>query len=377
MEVMRRGRSAAAIALVSSGVILAPGMARGQDAMPVRGLEEELRIVSSDTVPGMQLTSVFTATVLPDGRLVTVHAQELVARVFAPDGRLLKVIGRPGSRPGEFSRLFSVGHIADTLWFLDFGNRRHQLFGPSYEPAGTVPITLRGESFLGMTSTSTYLFRAGTGDSARIGIAAANGKVQVPIALAFPKVRAGEVGLAGFGTSGIVTIVRPLPVALSISTQIRLTPNGREAIVLEAAEMSGGKPGQLALRRINTATGQISGPVTVPIEPVKLTRAEVDSVIEAAIRERPAMAGEYRARANLPEYFPAFRLFMVTADSTAWLLPNADMRTPLVVDFAGKPLMRVGLPAGLRVIHASRTHVWGVFHDPAGLPTIVRYRIAL
>lgn len=375
MEVMRWGRSTAATALVSIGAILMPARARGQDAIPVRGLEEELRIVSNDVVPGMQLTFVFGATVLPDGRLVTVHTQELVARVFAPDGRLLKVIGRPGSRPGEFGRLFSVGHIADTLWFLDFGNRRFQLFGPSYEPAGTVPITPRGESFLGLTSTSTYLFRAGTGDSARLGIAAANGRLQVPIALSFPKVRQGAVAPMAPGTSGRVAIVRALPVALSISTQIELAPNGREAIVLEAAEMSGGRPGQLALRRINTATGQISGPNIVPLEPINLTRAEVDSIIEAAIRERPSMAGEYRARANLSEYFPAFGLFMVTADSTAWLTPNADGRTALVVDFAGEPLMRVRLPTGLRVLHASRTHVWGVFQDQARLPTIVRYRI--
>ena len=375
-EIMRRGRSAAAIALVSSGVILVPAMARGQDAIPVRGLVEELRIVSNNAVPGMQLTFVATATVLPDGRLVTVHAQERVARVFAPDGRLLKVVGRPGSRSGEFGQVTFVGHIADTLWFLDSRNRRYQLLGPDYEPAGTVPITPRGESFLGLTSTSTYLFRAGTGDTARIGIAAANGKVQLPIPLSFPKIRRGEVPTMRPGTSGRVTLIRPSPVALSISTQIQLTPGGREAIVLEAAEMSGGRPGQLALRRINTATGQISAPSIVPLEPLKLTRAEVDSIIEVAIREDPRMAAEYRARANLPEYFPAFRLFMVTADSAAWLAPVAGMRTALVVDFAGEPLMRVGLPAGLQVLHASRTHVWGAFQDDPGPPTIVRYRIA-
>ena len=375
VELMRRGRFAAAIALVSSGVILVPVTARGQDPIPVRALEEELRIVSNDAVPGMRFTFVSTVTVLPDGRLVTVHAGERVARVFGPDGRLLEVVGGPGSRPGEFNRMSRVGYIADTLWFLDFGNRRYQLFGPSHAPAGTVPITPRGESFLGLTSTSTYLFRAGSGDSARIGIAAANGKVQMPIALSFPKVREGEANRMRPGTSGSVTIFRPLPVALSVSTHIQLTPNGREAIVLEAAEMSGGRPGQLALRRINTATGQISGPMIVPLEPVKLTRAEVDSMIEGAIRERPAMAAEYRARANLPEYFPAFGLFMVTADSTAWLAPHAEAGMPLVVDFSGTPLMRVSVPAGLRVLHASRTHVWGAFDGQAGPPTIVRYRI--
>ena len=67
--------------------------------------------------------------------------------------------------------------------------------------------------------------------------------------------------------------------------------------------------------------------------------------------------------------------FTPSADGVLWLTEYAMPETRLVVDLTGKPLMRVRLPQGLRVMAASRTHVWGVTLDADDLPIIWRYRV--
>jgi hypothetical protein len=64
-----------------------------------------------------------------------------------------------------------------------------------------------------------------------------------------------------------------------------------------------------------------------------------------------------------------------SADGVLWLTEHASPDTRLVVDPAGKLLMRVRLPKGLRVAAVSRTHVWGITHDADDLPILIRYRV--
>ena len=83
-----------------------------------------------------QITSVVTDD---DGDLWVADAQNHEIRVFAPDGALLRRIGREGQGPGEFLSLYSLAWVGDTLLALDFGNGRIGELSPQGEWLGTRP----------------------------------------------------------------------------------------------------------------------------------------------------------------------------------------------------------------------------------------------
>lgn len=83
-----------------------------------------------------QITSVVTDD---DGDLWVADAQNHEIRVFAPDGVLLRRIGREGQGPGEFLSLYSLAWVGDTLLALDFGNGRIGELSPQGEWLGTRP----------------------------------------------------------------------------------------------------------------------------------------------------------------------------------------------------------------------------------------------
>jgi hypothetical protein len=59
-----------------------------------------------------------------DGNLYVGDSQAASIRVFSPDGKLLRSIGRSGSGPGEMSNVYPMAWIGDTLAVMDPGNAR-------------------------------------------------------------------------------------------------------------------------------------------------------------------------------------------------------------------------------------------------------------
>jgi hypothetical protein len=370
--------------LATASLVFFPGPGVGaQAAIPIVDVREEVRIESNDSVPGMLLTGIERLAVLPDGRMLTTHPREAVVRVFDPGGRLLKVVGRRGDGPGEFRRIRQVGFVGDRIWVEDQG--WYQLFDArTYEPVGRVARGPTSGAFHGLASDSTSLFSLGRHDSTGVSIHDRSGQRRMSIDIA--RRAAGhsfevpwtEISPAGFLTGRIVprTLYSPLRTATGLS----LVPGGREAVVLEPSELWKGPPGQFTIRRIETATGRISAPVTVSLAVRRVTRAEADSLVRHSTPPvtdpRDAKgAAEYRAKAKVPATFPAYRTFTPSADGVLWLTEYARPDMSLVVDFTGKPLMRVRLPKGMRVVAVSRTHVWGVAFDADDLPIVSRYRV--
>lgn len=61
---------------------------------------------------------------------------------FGPDGRFLRVIGRTGQGPGEFSLPHPIRFgTADTMIVFDVANYRITTLSPNYEHVATVPIS--------------------------------------------------------------------------------------------------------------------------------------------------------------------------------------------------------------------------------------------
>jgi hypothetical protein len=355
-----------------------------QTHIPTFDVREEIRIRSNDSIPGMLLAGVEDLAVLPDGRIVTTHPREATVRVFDPDGRLIRSLGRRGDGPGEFRGVRQVGYVDGRIWVEDIG-RGYLLFDArTYEPVGKVAKGPTSGFFPGLTSDSTSFHYNGTGDSARVGIFDRTGQRRMLIDVARRmtghhfEVSFAEITPAGMLTGRMVPRTRYSP--LSVATQLGLVPGGREIIVLEGSELWNGPSGQFTIRRIESSTGRISAPVTVSLPVRRVTAAEADSLIKHSTPPVRAprdarSADEYRAKAKVPPIFPAFQSFTPSADGVLWLTEYARPDARLVVDVAGKPLMRVRLPNGFRVIAVSRTHVWGVTLDTDDLPIILRYRV--
>ena len=369
----------ASLVRVAAGLVVvrlvAGGDAGAQPAIPTREVREEIRIASNDAVPGMALTTISDLAVMPDGRMVTAHGREAVVRIFAPDGRLLRTIGRRGDGPGEFRNPYVVGYIGDTIWVHDSRRRRYIRIAANYETTDLVASPPRTPT-LGLTSGTTSLSYAEEptplaifrGDSIVRGFPI---PIRTVVGHSF-EVRDDAMRGAARGRGPVRTMYSPL----ATGTFAKLVPGGRELVLVESAELWGGRTGQLAVRRVQTATGDTSRTVVVTLPARAVTRSEGDSLIAERAGRSGRLANQIRANARVPSHYPAVGDVRVGADGAVWVADAADMRSWVVVDRAGTPLARVRLPARFTVFAVSRTQVWGALLDDVDLPTIVRYAIA-
>jgi hypothetical protein len=81
-----------------------------------------------------ELDRVVTPFLLPDGRLVVPVAGSSTIRLFAPDGELLRSLGRPGEGPGEFRSLEAAWPRGDTIEAFDDELGRITRFPPEGPP---------------------------------------------------------------------------------------------------------------------------------------------------------------------------------------------------------------------------------------------------
>lgn len=132
--------AAASLAMFWSCASGSPGSRElDADAVPQLALVEELRLGSVDD-PDAGFSALYEVDVDRDGQIYAYEAQEMEIRVFSPDGRLVRRIGREGKGPGEFQRSSGFGVIGDTIWFLDAGLRRLTLFSRDGAVLETKPM---------------------------------------------------------------------------------------------------------------------------------------------------------------------------------------------------------------------------------------------
>lgn len=87
-----------------------------------------------------ELTQVNSIAVDRNGTIYV--ADRWAVRLFGPDGRLLRSIGRQGSGPGEFDEVGTIGLLpGDSLYAFDPGHRRITVFTPTtFRPAYNTQI---------------------------------------------------------------------------------------------------------------------------------------------------------------------------------------------------------------------------------------------
>ncbi len=347
------------------------------------------------------LTPIADMTVGKSGTIYTLHPQEARVRAFSADGAPLDDIGRRGEGPGEFESVTRMGWAGDTLWVMD-------LYG--------------GYRFVKLSEEGDFLeeFRVPyefPGDPGGAGPPRAAGLLQDGT------IHGAPVAWTRLVVTGEITHYVPMLMDRDgrITDTLPAIPFGNSDWgVFEPDEIRGPSwygpqpfadgplwsfvPGEAALLRVDrdAPTTAAAAPFTLAkltfegdtvfsrsysAEPVAVTRAEIDSVLEARVRELVEggfggeRAGRVRRWAERTLHTPSFRspveALKAGRDGTVWLRQQGEGdRSPwLVLDSLGNPEARVSLPSRLEVAEADRDHVWGWETDALDVPYVVRYRI--
>lgn len=117
--------AAATVVLTAWMSIVPPGAAQAQATWK---LTETLRIGGQETGP---LAFLYTKSIDADakGRIFVLDRKTQDIRVFGPDGKLVRVIGRKGSGPGETRDAEGLVFVRDgNLWVRDASNSRFSVF---------------------------------------------------------------------------------------------------------------------------------------------------------------------------------------------------------------------------------------------------------
>ncbi len=355
--------------------------------------EETLRIGSVDD-PASSFTSFHALEEGPDGRIYTIHAQEGLIRVHAPDGAPLGVIGGPGEGPGEFGTPVAMGFRDGALWVWDMRMRRVSHFGPDgsflrdeqyqprtpEDPEDAVPLPeglLADGSFFGSRPLRARDIASGAVTHEHFMRLRLDGTIIDTIAVR--PVGGGTMVLSKGGQDFFVS--RPFP----DSPLFAMSPARMEVVFIDRT-IRADDPGILVTKL--AVGGDTLWSRRYAYEPVMLDAAAVDSVVLAhasradrsgfmSLREAESAI---REQLSAPPHWPGVRMARLGHDGSVWLaLRELDPLVSrwLVIGADGDVVGQVALPERLRVITARENEVWGMDRDELDIPYIVRYEVRL
>jgi len=354
--------------------------------------QETLRIGSVDD-PASSLTSFHALEEGPDGGIYTIHAQESLIRVHAPDGTPVRAIGGPGEGPGEFGTPVAMGFRGDTLWVWDIRMRRVSYFGLDgsflrdvpYQPrtpedadAG-IPLPeglLADGSFFGSRPLWARDIASGAVTHEYFMRLRSDGTVIDTIARR--PVGGGTMVLSKGGRENYTG--RPF----ADSPLFAMSPARMEVLFVDRTI----RADDFTILVTKLAVGgDTLWSRRYAYEPVLLDAAMVDSAVLAnaarvsrsgfmTVREAEAAI---REQLDVPPHMPAVGTARLGHDGSVWLaLRELDPLVSrwLVLRSDGDVLGEVSLPDRFRVITAQENEVWGRDLDEFDVPYIVRLGVA-
>ncbi|HEX6644351.1 MAG TPA: hypothetical protein VF037_06730 [Gemmatimonadales bacterium] len=323
----------------------------------------------------------------PSGAIAVADGRSQIIRVFAPDGRLVRSVGRRGSGSGEFQALAWLGADGDSLLAYDLVTRRITLFGAagrvrttqlqSQGPTLTMPLgRLDDGTWLVVAGGPTFPFAGKEGaartDSARLLRFGGDGAIRDTLA----RIEWGETFGVAIG-SGDNRFVAPMP-----------RPFGRRAsAVFTGSDIVVGEGSDYSVR-IYDPDGTLRRIVRRPRTPTPVTpeavaayratvglpagsrglQARVDSALVGALDSAP-----------FPAVMPAYERVLADADGHIWVLEYSVRRDQprrwSVFTREGRWLGDIITPMGLRVESVGDSWVLGVSAAPDGAERVRMYSL--
>lgn len=335
----------------------------------------EFRSVAS-SAQAAQFTTVEAIDVDGQGNIYVADPRKGAVTVLAPDGSLLRTIGRKGKGPGEFDYVRNVQVLpGDSLLVFDHGLFRTTVFAPGSdqvayvvnhaEPALTPPNWVErvpGRPVLLATYRDAVMAGAnGAGDAELkqgVRLLDAHGALVRDSVLVTPA--SNDMLIARQGGDVAVTsnpFGRP--------SRVRVGPDGR---------IYYGRGDSLAIG-IYSLEGRRVGGFAVRHTPPEVTDGDLDAAVDANRGNSMVMNA---MREQAPERWPAFRNFVVDDRGRIWVgvVTPAEQPTRWVAfDAAGKAVCSAELPPGvdLKTIRGGRAY--GVQTDEMDVPRVVAYTV--
>jgi len=384
-----QSRLARTLLLALAPIAFGVPAAAAQRGAPRWRAVRELVIGAEDT---QALSEVSDIAVGAEGRIYVVQPAEKTVRVFAPDGRFVRTIGRRGSGPGELRAPGHAGWRGDTLVVIDPYRVRVTGFLPDGRYAFTLPFVRLGGFLpralladgrvLGSTPFRSDAVASGRTrfDEMRVTTRAARGSVLLarlalrnqtahvhldpaghPVDSYLPQ-PFSDADLSDVDPQGraVVVLSRPAPEAKhGTFTVTRYEPDGRSRVLAAVRYI----PETLRPAMVNDTVAHYAAMFEAMPELHALGRARVAAAVRRAL--------------YVPRTVPAALAVVAGGDETVWVLRSRAGQTArwMVFDRAGRLLAVVELPSALAVYAASRGHVWGVVHDADDVPAVHRYRL--
>jgi hypothetical protein len=393
------------------------------DAFPRLVADAGMRIGNFDD-PDLGFSQVYSADVDSDGNIYVLEGSVPEIRVFSPEGKLLRRIGRRGAGPGEFEGPPPrFGVVGDTVWAVTLAPNRITLFHRdgtliSARRAESVSVPLpNGYAHLApwnmrpdgrFTSHVAWLVYRNR-DEPPTGVEATD-SIPVPFVL-YDATGAvlDTIGWAGRPPPGI------------------WRPPGEDDYRLESIQVGGRRyfvphPTPAGARWLPLADGYVSvephlaetpedGVFTVTrfglsgdtvytrtfhYRPVRYAAAELDTIAAHAARGEPgggvpfiptgvavpadweAIARSLRNAMDFPEFKVPIDNPWLAQDESVWLrLRDGHDATArwILLDPQGRPRGQLELPSDIRVLWNRGDAFWAVDPDEFDVPWVVRFRI--
>jgi 6-bladed beta-propeller len=340
-----------------------------------------LEIGQMDADPAYELSRVRGVVRLSDGRIVVGEAGASELRYFDAHGEYIRTVGRKGEGPGEFSSLFGIYALGDTVFAYDYRLSRVTLFGA--EGDYLEDVTLGRESgrplalypfrdgFLGVT----WSFPEGLNEdftySRRPSVFRVFGGDGVP-GDALDELPGEEMVIKAQtdGASTTTLTVRPL-----------MGHSLHQAMV--GATFVAGTTDRFEVR-VYDEMGRLARLIRAPSRDVPVTHEEWEAVIAEELHDAETASWrssvlEIAELRPAPDIRPAYGRFVADREGYVWLAPYrpaSGQPVPwLVVEVDGTIMGDVELPEGFTPLEIGTEYVIGVVRDDFDVPYVRMYHL--
>lgn len=379
--------------LAAAGFLSLPGRPLQLEPVPRAALTLDATFELPDSVRAI-LSQVSRLVVAPDNSLYLTDWSIPAILHLEPSGQFRRVIGRQGSGPGEFTQIFCIGLVRDSLWAMDIREVRVTLFPPAGAGVQTVPF---GARLARATGPGQYSVRG----SPTSMLADGTMLVEEPP----PDMRRPTHGLLlrVDRTLRVLDTVAELtaehnamtfewqdggsmvPQPFTDSPTYGVSADGSVLVLVNRQVATDAQNAQIKVVALRNGKETLFSR-TINYAPHQLTRRAVDSVAVYLAKGPggntpwPLTADSVRRKLFKPEFMTPVTDVRVGRDGTVWLKvqfadgpANADEY--LQLSPKGLPLRRVQTPRGFKLLEADHRTVWGTLTDSMDVPVVQRYGI--
>lgn len=313
-------------------------------------------------------------------RIIVANAGTHEVKVFSVEGRLIRLFGREGAGPGEFSSMVATVPFApDSIAVLDQGHRRITVFDRRGEPARTISLGLDAPFYpadLHRYSDGTLLLTtfAGSRPSDQPGVIRKSGP--------YLHVSADGEVLDTIGVfPGESWVFLKQPSGGSVLAYLPFGPATHAATLGLQTFVGTGEEYRIA---ILDAGGRRLSSIRGPMPPRPVTRAdrrwyEEQRLADSRPADRAALARLFE-QMPYPERMPAYdRMLADHARGFLWVrrypAPGSENAVWDVFRRDGTRITSVRLDAALRVLDVTETRILGLKRDDLGRERLEVYSL--